>query len=130
MNIMEVEDTYFVNTRQRGKLPAYVSTWSADFDDPDNFIYTFFGTQENTFARSLFYRNSDVKRVQGARAIVDHDERMAEYQELERIIVQDDAAWIPLYSSQHNFVVAKNVKGFEVSWNGWSSTRYQNVSVE
>ena len=131
MNIMEVEDTYFVNTRQRGKLPAYVSTWSADFDDPDNFIYTFFGTQENTFARSLFYRNSDViKRVQGARAIVDHDERMAEYQELERIIVQDDAAWIPLYSSQHNFVVGKNVKGFEVSWNGWSSTRYQNVSVE
>ncbi|MBQ6518146.1 MAG: ABC transporter substrate-binding protein [Anaerolineaceae bacterium] len=131
MNIMEVDDTYFVNIRQHGKLPAYISTWSADFDDPDNFIYTFFGTPENTFARSLFYRNSDViKRVRKARAIVDHDERMAEYQELERIIVQEDAAWIPLYSAQHNFVVGKRVKGFEVSWNGWSSTRYQNVSVD
>ncbi len=131
MNVMEVEDTYFVNTRQRGKLPAYVSTWSADFDDPDNFIYTFFGTQKNTFSRGLFYRDMDIiKRVQDARAIVDHDERMAEYQDLERIIVQEDAAWIPLYSSQHNFVVAEKVKGFEVSWNGWSSTRYQNVSVE
>lgn len=128
--VMEVEDSYFMNMRQRGKLPSYVSTWSADFDDPDNFIYTFFGTQENTFARSLFYRNYDViKRVQSARAIVDPDERIAEYQDLEKIIVHEDAAWIPLYSSQHIFVVGERVKGFEVSWNGWSSTRYQNVSV-
>ncbi len=131
VNINEVAESYYMTARQHGKLPSYAATWSADFNDPDNFIYTFFGTQENTFARSLFYRNNDViKRVRDARAIVDKEERIAEYQDLEKIIIQDDAAWIPLYSSQHLFLVSERVKGFEVSWNGWSSTRYQNVYLE
>jgi ABC-type transport system substrate-binding protein len=48
---------------------------------------------------------------------------------LEQAIIQQDAAWIPLFSRQHYFAVSKRVDGFRVSWNGWSSNRYSDVAV-
>ena len=128
--ILELPEDEFMTKRKSGELACYSSTWSADFNDPDNFIYTFFGTEENTVSRSLCYEDADImKRVRDARAIVDDKERIAEYRELERKIVQEDAAWIPLFSKQHVFVVSDRVDGFKVSWNGWSSNSYRNVAV-
>ena len=128
--LLELPENEFIAQRKRGELACYSSTWSADFNDPDNFIYTFFGTRENTVARSLCYADDAVmKRVRDARAIVDEKERIAEYQRLERKIAQEDAAWIPLFSRQHIFVVSDRVDGFQVSWNGWSSNSYRNVAV-
>ena len=129
--ITEMSEDEYIEARQRGELSCYTSTWSADFNDPDNFIYTFFGTPENTANRGLNYSNMDViQRVQDARAIVDNDKRIAEYQDLEKKIIQEDAAWIPLYSAEHLFVVSERVEGFRVLWNGWSNNRYQNVSLK
>ncbi|MBQ9522029.1 MAG: ABC transporter substrate-binding protein [Oscillospiraceae bacterium] len=129
--LLELPEADFLAQRKSGQLVCYSSTWSADFNDPDNFIYTFFGTEANTFSRSLCYADSDViRRVQAARAIVDEDTRISEYQDLERKIVQEDAAWIPLFSKQHIFVVSDRVDGFRVSWNGWSSNSYRDVAVK
>lgn len=128
--LREYSDEEFMALRKSGRLACYSSTWSADFNDPDNFIYTFFGTADNTLSRSLCYPDAAVMdRVRGARVIVDAAERIAEYQALEKKIVQEDAAWIPLFSRQHLFVVSKRVDGFQVSWNGWSSNSYRNVAV-
>ena len=128
--IERVDEETFMERRNAGELACYASTWSADFNDPDNFIYTFFGSGENTRRRSLNYANEAViKRVQDARAIVDTDQRILEYQALERIIAQEDCAWIPLFSREHLFVVNPRVEGFKVSWNGWSSNYYREVSV-
>ena len=128
--LLEIPEEEFMTMRKNGELSCYVSTWSADFDDPDNFIYTFFGTEENTFSRSLCYADAAVmERVRAARAIVDPARRLEEYQDLERQIVQEDAAWVPLFSKQHIFVVSDRVDGFRVSWNGWSSNRYRDVAV-
>ena len=63
-------------------------------------------------------------------SIVDDNERISEYRELERIIVQEDCAWIPLFSNDHYFVVNERVKNFHVSWNGWSDTPYRDVIIE
>ena len=128
--IVTLDGDEFMNLRKQGKVACYTSTWSADYNDPDNFIYTFFGTPGNTLSRSLCYSNGDImRRVVNARAIVDESARLAEYQALEQKIVQEDAAWIPLYSRQHLFVVKDRVKGFQVSWNGWSSSSYRNVTI-
>ena len=97
-----LEENDFMAKRKSGELTCYCKTWSADFNNPDNFIYTFFGNTENTRSRSLCYSDSGVmKRVRAARAIVNEEERICEYQALERKIVQEDAAWIPLFSRQH-----------------------------
>jgi peptide/nickel transport system substrate-binding protein/oligopeptide transport system substrate-binding protein len=123
------EASYFA-TRKEGKLPMYESDWSADYNDPDNFLYTFF-SEKNTVARSYNYKNTEVfKKLESARTMVDQEERIKLYQELEKIIVQDDAAWIPLFSLEHLFIVQPRVKGFKVSWNGWSNMPYYGVTIE
>lgn len=130
VTIAEMDEDAFIEKRKRGEISAYTATWSADYNDPDNFIGTFFGSVENSFGRSIGYADEDViERITNARAIVDTNERIKEYNALEALIVQEQAAWVPLYSVQHYFIVGEGVEGFRVSWNGWSSTSYKNVSV-
>lgn len=129
-SVVEVDSGSYTDQRAAGELDAYTGEWSADFNDPDNFIYTFFGNLENTETRGLFYSNEEViNRVAAARGIVDEDERVAEYQALEQLLIQEEAVWVPLYSREHLYVVNPRVSGFTVSWNGWSSNYYRNVSV-
>jgi ABC-type transport system substrate-binding protein len=121
----------FMSQRTSGKLACYTASWAADYDDPDNFIYTFFGTPENTRYRSLCYPNTDVmKRVNDARSITNEDKRLKEYHELERLIVQQDAAWIPLFSRERHFLVSNRVQDFTTSWNGWFETSYKFMSIK
>ena len=130
VTIETLDSATMMDLRRSGEIMCYTSSWSADFNDPENFIYTFFGTTENTVLRSLNYSNEEaIARVAAARGIVDEDERIAEYQALEELIIQEDAAWVPLYAKEHLFVVNDRVSGFTVSWNGWSNNYYRNVSV-
>ena len=58
--IKQMDDAAYFGTRKEGKLGSYVSNWSADYNDPDNFIYTFFGSP-NSAARSWNYTNKEVQ---------------------------------------------------------------------
>lgn len=128
--VTEVDEGSFTDRRAAGELNAYTNSWSADFNDPDNFIYTFFGTMDNSIRRGFNYANEEaIARVAAARGIVDEAERIAEYQALEKLIIQEEAAWVPLYSKEHLYVVNPRVTGFTVSWNGWSSNYYRNVGI-
>ncbi|MDP2790130.1 MAG: ABC transporter substrate-binding protein [Rectinemataceae bacterium] len=129
VKITQMDSATYFATRKTGKLPMYESDWSADFNDPDNFIYTFF-SEKNTAARSYNYKNKSVfDKLEEARVMVDQTKRMKLYQDLEKTIVQDDAAWIPLFSLEHLFVVQPKVKNFKVSWNGWSNMPYNGVTI-
>lgn len=128
--IQNMDESTWLATRNSGEMGSFMSTWTADYNDPDNFIYTFFGTSENTKLRSLNYSDTEVmERVQKARTIVDADERIAEYQALEEKIVTEDAAWVPMYSRTHSFAVSKRVQGFEVPWNGLSDCYFYGLSL-
>lgn len=121
----------FMSKRKNGELACYTASWAADFDDPDNFIYTFFGTYENSFGRSLCYANEDaMARVRAARGIVDDEKRIKEYHDLERLIIQQDAAWVPLFSRERHFLVSDRVETFVTSWNGWFETSYRYMSLK
>jgi len=41
------------------------------------------------------------------------------YNALEKKIVVDEAAWLPMFSMRHLYVVQPKVKKFVVPWNGW-----------
>ena len=128
--IQNMDESTWLATRNSGEMGSFMSTWTADYNDPDNFIYTLFGTPENTKLRSLNYSDTEVmERVQKARTIVDADERIAEYQALEEKIVTEDAAWVPMYSRTHSFAVSKRVQGFEVPWNGLSDCYFYGLSL-
>ena len=126
-----LDENSFMEQRKNGRLACYTATWQADFNDPDNFIYTFFGSAENTRYRSLCYPDETVmKRVRDARSIMDEDARMQEYRKLEQTLIQDDAAWIPLFSRQHYYVVGDRVEEFRVSWYGGVKPCFRDMKLK
>ena len=129
-DIRLLPDSEFMSLRKSGELACYSATWTADFNDPDNFFYTFFGDRENTRFRSLCYPREEImERVRDARAIADPEARIGEYRELEEIIVQEDAAWIPLFSRQYTYVTSERLEGFRSSWNGSVKNMYREMSI-
>lgn len=126
-----ISEAEFMKLRKRGELACYTAEWVADYDDPDNFIYTFFGNKRNTTYRSLCYPRDDImERVREARSITDADARIAEYQELEKTIIQDEAAWIPLYSRTGLYVIGERIEDLPLSWNGWISIVYRYIKMK
>lgn len=129
--VRTVEESKFWDMRKNGEIACYASRFSVDYNDPDAIIFLFFGTAEGSKARSLCYdREEIIDRVFTACSILDDGERLQEYRDLEKIIVQEDCAWIPLFSNDHYFIVNDRVKNFHVSWNGWSDTQYRDVVIE
>ena len=129
-SIEVLAESDFMRLRKSGMLPCYSATWTADFNDPDNFFYTFYGDAANARFRSLCYPREEImERVRKARTIANADARIAEYRELERIIVQEDAAWIPLFSRQYNYVASKRLEGVQASWNGSVKNKYREMSI-
>lgn len=129
-NIVQMDEASWYGTRAEGLLGSYTTSWSADFNDPDNFFYTFFAPQ-NTNKRSFNYANEEAsKKIVEARAMTDPEERVEVYRELEKQIIQEDAAWVPLYSKQHIFVVNPRVQNYVVMWNGWSGNMYYKMSID
>ena len=129
--IKSYDPASWLDLRKSGDMVSFVSSWTADYNDPDNFIYTFFGTPEKSNVRSLNYFNTDVmSRVAAARGIVDDTERLTEYATLEKQIVEEDAAWVPMFSRSHLFVKGDRVASFTPHWAGYNDTQYINVTLK
>lgn len=125
-----MDENEFMRLRKNGELPCYTATWTADFNDPNNFFYTFFGNRENADFRSLCYADEAVmERVRNARMIADEGARLEEYRDLEQIIVQQDAAWIPLFSRQHYYVRSERVEELHSTWNGSVKNVYREIAI-
>lgn len=129
--VKSYDDAGYMELRNKGEAPMYLALWLLDFNDPDNIIYTFFGSKDNTVLRSDNYSDESViKRVADARAIVDVDARMKEYADLEKKLVQDDAVWVPLYSLKHLFFKSDRLAEFKPHWAGWSDIYFTGVTLK
>lgn len=130
-HITVLTEDEFMRLRKAGQLACYTAMWTADYNDPDTFVYTFFGNQANTTFRSICYQRNDIMdRVRYARTITDPEARLQEYRDLEQIIAQEDAAWIPLFSRLRIYVSAERIEGLRSSWNGSIKTRYRDISIK
>lgn len=120
-NVKNYDHAAWLDLRSSGKMAAFIARWGMDYNDPANIMYTFFGTAENTLHRSLNYPDAEIiARVAAAPAIVDDEARKAEYQALEKKLIQEDAAWIPLYTDLHLFCLGSRVESFTPQWAGFS----------
>ena len=68
--------------------------------------------------------------VRRARTIPDPAGRVQEYQNLEKTIIQDDAAWIPLYSRQFIYVASERLEGVTWTWNGSVKNKYREMTIK
>ncbi len=120
-NIRSYDHAAWIDLRSGGEMDSFVARWGMDYNDPANIMYTFFGTAENTRQRSINYGDAEiVARVAAASAIVDDEERKAEYQALEQKIIGEDAAWIPLFEDIHLFCTGERIESFTPHWAGFS----------
>jgi ABC-type transport system substrate-binding protein len=127
--IKQMDAAAWSATRKEGKLGSYFTSWSADYNDPDNFIYTFFAPQ-NSVARSWNYENKEVQdNLEKARTMTDMAARYKLYQDIENQIVNKDFAFVPMFHLNHLFVVQPKVKNFTPSWNGWSNMPYYGIEI-
>lgn len=132
VKITQLDETTYLAKRKDGDITSYQNNWSADYNDPDNFIYTFFSAK-NTKGRSVNYTNTDIiKKVEEARVMTDTTARIQLYHDIEKTIVQNDAAFFPLFQLNRVEVINNRVKGFKIPWNGWPATdmSFYNVSIE
>ena len=131
VSIVNYDEASRMYLRKAGRLQAYTGEWSADYNDPDNFIYTFFGSREKTLYRSGNYGNEEViARIAAARTIQDEEERLAEYADLEKILIRDEAVWVPLFSTDHLFVLGERLESFTPFWAGWGSLYLKDVVLK
>lgn len=115
------ESSAWLALRTSGEMDSFVARWGMDYNDPANIMYTFFGSEENTKGRSLNYPDKDIiARVSAARFIVDDETRKAEYQALEQKLIDEDAAWIPLFQDLHMWCLGDRVASFTPHWAGFS----------
>ncbi|MER1994706.1 MAG: ABC transporter substrate-binding protein, partial [Eubacteriales bacterium] len=97
--VSSYEHSAWLALRSSGEMDSFVARWGMDYNDPANIMYTFFGSEENSKGRSLNYPDRDIiARVSAVRSIVDDAEREAEYQALDKKLIEEDAAWIPMYA--------------------------------
>ena len=119
--VVSYDHSAWLALRSSGEMDSFVARWGMDYNDPANIMYTFFGTEEASKNRSLNYSDKDViARVAAARAITDDAAREAEYQALDKKIIEDDAAWIPFCTELHLWCLGDRVTSFIPQWAGFS----------
>lgn len=129
--ISSMDHASFLDLRNSGEMPSYLALWLLDFNDPDNIIYPFFGSRDNTRVRSNNYSDDSViSRINAAKTIVDDKERYDEYAALEKKLVQEDAVWVPMFSIKHLFAVSDRVEQFTPHWAGWSDIYFAKTTLK
>ena len=89
----------------------YQLGWVADYPDPQNFLEILFHSE--SAQNHGEYSNPEVDALlDKARGIQDVEERLAVYQEVEQLILED-AAWVPLYFSVETALVKPYVQNFQ-----------------
>lgn len=107
-----VDRATFNAARGKGEIPANQGNWFADFPDPDNYLYTFLHSKAGA-SMSINYSNADVdaKLVQ-ARTSTDQAAREKLYQEVEKKLLYEDFAILPLYHTTSTDYLQPWVKGY------------------
>lgn len=130
VRIVSLDESDFFELRNSGKAPSYVQLWEADFNDPDTFFSPFFtppGTRKNSLN---FADKQAIRQIQQARTRSEPDARCSAYRELERRIVDKDAAWLPLFSRTHAFILGPRVETLPQAWNGGSYIPYYTTRLK
>ena len=129
--VKQYDHASWLDLRSSGDMSSFQALWLLDFNDPDNIIYTFFGSKENTVLRSDNYSDDEtIARIAAARAVINQNDRMREYAALEKKLVREDAVWVPLFSLEHLFVTSDKVADFIPQWAGWGDFYFTGVKLK
>jgi oligopeptide transport system substrate-binding protein len=116
---------YLANLRT-DPYPIFRMGWVADFADPDNFLGLMLSYSENN--RGHWKNPKFDELVEKAVSVQDKTERAKLYEQAQKLLVEDDAAAIPIYSYMSQKMVAKRVKNFPL--NAMNRYKFKKVELE
>jgi dipeptide transport system substrate-binding protein len=91
---------------------AVLLGWTGDNGDPDNFLYEIFSSDNIPVGDTSRYKNPDVDTaLRQAQKEVNHDKRVALYQQAQKTIM-DDAPWVFINSLEQVRAASKRVQGY------------------
>ncbi|HEX5370951.1 MAG TPA: peptide ABC transporter substrate-binding protein, partial [Dehalococcoidia bacterium] len=111
VQISQSEAATFFDDLDQGRMQMFDIGWIIDYPDPEDLIDLLFYSKSRQ--NNTGYANPDVDNlILAARTEQDPTKRLQEYQQAEKLILQD-APWIPLFFGQSHIVVKPYVKGYE-----------------
>ena len=109
-----------VKAGQNGDYDMILAGWNGDVADPDNFLYTFFSSENSKkgiVSNYSFYNNAQVDSLLTlARQATDKSFRILLYREIQKIIYTDAPA-IPLVHTIPTIGINKSVKNYTTNIN-------------
>ena len=121
--------TYLEKTKY-GEHDMAMLGWSADFGDPDNFLYFLLSksSAEKPAGNIAFYKSDEMQQIlEKARSISDKDERKSLYKKAQNVFHQD-IPWVPLAHAQRVLVISKKVKNLKLHPLNWKY--FRNITLE
>ena len=97
------------DVQQFGKQDLHILGWTGDFNDPSNFVGTFFGRGKVEFGDQAMTEMFDA--ITKADATVDEKAKTAAWQQVNRDIASKWLPAIPVWHAPPAIVVTKDVKG-------------------
>ena len=115
VEISQVEWATYLDDLDAKKMQAYAGLgWQADYPDPQDFLDILFHS-ESSINHGNFNNSAVDKLLEEARIEPDIVQRIALYNDAERLIVQE-AAWVPLWFDGEQYALIKQyVTGYELT---------------
>lgn len=102
----------YLDDVENARADLFLLGWTGDYNSPDNFIGTFFGSLQNRFWLAAAPWGRDlVDSLQKAESESDPQARTRSYQEINRKLMAEYLPAIPISHSPPAIVVNKKVKG-------------------
>ena len=103
----------YLDDYSQGKFPMYMLGWSADYADPNNFVFTFFGPSQSVEAFG-WDSPETLEFLEQARAASSEEERQGFYEEAANSIY-DAVPAIPVVYPRTVHATRSNISGFTPS---------------
>ena len=101
----------YLDNVDNGRYGLYLLGWTGDFGDPDNFIGTFFQTEQ----RAWGFDNEEIRTcLDEAETEIDPDARTAKYEDCNRLLM-DFLPGLPYVHTKPALAFTANVTGYQTS---------------
>jgi len=103
----------YLQSLKIGKQQIYRMGWVADYPDPDNFMTLMTSYSENNHTDWGNARYDAL--IEKAAGVLDPKERSQLYMEAQKILVEQEAAVIPIYSARSHWLISDRVLHFPLN---------------
>jgi peptide/nickel transport system substrate-binding protein len=102
----------YIDDVDNARADLFLLGWTGDYNSPDNFIGTFFGSLQNRFwLTAAPWGPQLTAALQAAEAEADEQTRIGLYQDINRKLMAEYLPAVPISHSPPAIVVSKQVKG-------------------